>query len=65
MATERFDAAAKAISDGLDRRDAKIAELTSALEAIRGVLAGYAGQPNHMGDVFKIADAALSESVVA
>lgn len=40
---------------------AKVADgdVREALEAIRAMLAGYAGQPNHMGDVYKIADAAL------
>lgn len=37
----------------------RVEELEGALEAIRGMLAGYDGQPNHVGDIFKIADAAL------
>lgn len=36
------------------------ARMREALEVIQGMLAGYAGQPSHFGDVFKIADAALS-----
>lgn len=39
------------------------AELYEALDAICGMLSGFAGQPNHMGDVFKIADAARAKAV--
>ena len=37
-------------------------DLLEALEAIRAMLAGHAGQPNFYGDVFKIADAAISKA---
>jgi glutathione S-transferase len=37
----------------------------AALAGIHAMLAGYDGQPNLMGDIFKIADAALAEQVSA
>lgn len=47
-------------ADDLEQAAEAISSLLKALEAIAGMLSGYAGQPNHMGDVFKIADAALN-----
>jgi hypothetical protein len=35
-------------------------ELREALEAVHGMVAGFAGSQTTLGDVFKIADAALS-----
>lgn len=37
-------------------------ELYEALDSIATMLAGHAGQPTHLGDVFKIADAALAKA---
>lgn len=38
------------------RMIAESPNMLDALEAICAMLAGYDGQPNHLGDVFKIAD---------
>lgn len=49
MTTERFEAAAKVISDGLDRRDALITELSRALRDLLELVQTHGIEP--CGDV--------------
>lgn len=37
-------------------------DLVEALQGIRDMLAGHAGQPNFYGDIYKIADAAIARA---
>jgi hypothetical protein len=43
------------------RTDERALKLVEALRGVRSMLAGYAGQPNHMGDIYKVVDAALAD----
>ena len=50
------------LKDLIERLEAEKRLCVESLAAIRGMLSRYAGQPNRMGDIFKIADATLGEN---